>query len=140
METGIGQPMVFDAVEHGMRPDKSGEENRAALQAMIDVARDGCAVEIRIPAVGEYQIAGEVVVAPTAPASVSIAGSDGQPKLVQTGEGKNVFALGSEDDEAPAGRIAFSNLHIEGRRLPPEASEGIHVADSAAEYRSSTRD
>jgi hypothetical protein len=58
MDAEVTRGRVRDAREFVMHPAKSGDENQRALQAMIDRAI-GSTGEIRVPAIGVYEIAAE---------------------------------------------------------------------------------
>jgi len=79
---------------------------------MIDFGSDGHAVEIHIPA-GEYGVAGEIAIAPVAPASVKITSSGGSATLLHRNAGTPLFAIGKENFDAP-GKAAIEDLIIVG--------------------------
>jgi hypothetical protein len=79
---------------------------------MIDAAHSADGV-ITIPADGIYEITGEVVVVAPPAATITITGSGGQAKLLQTEETSCIFILGSEDETAVAGNIVMKDLWIQ---------------------------
>jgi hypothetical protein len=103
---------IFDASAFGLSPEKNGEENRVALQTMIDAAYSAGGGMITIPANGKYEIAGEVIVVGAPSGTITITGSGGQAKLVQTGGTHSIFIVGSEDETVPRD-VAMKNLWID---------------------------
>ncbi|MGA7356323.1 MAG: hypothetical protein WBW76_12915 [Candidatus Cybelea sp.] len=128
MDPRVPPVHVLDAREFGMHPAKSAAENRRALEAMLAQAVDGARVEIRIPAIGTYEIAGEVEVEPEPGASATIEGSGGRAELRQTEEGKGVFNHGNADRDKPTGDVALRDISLEGRQQLRDVGEGIYIA------------
>jgi hypothetical protein len=130
MDRRVPPVHVLDARKFGMHPAMCGAENRRALRAMVDRAANGAHVEIRIPAIGTYEIAGDVEVEPEPGASVPIEGSGGRAELRQTEEYKGVLDLGYADRDKPMGDVALRDISLEGRQQLRDAGEGIYIAGS----------